>query len=882
MDTMRPFETLRQESSRLISSFLQGKEPAFIERHAHALDDYFRDSFGQSIIGPKMGMARNPYAIIALGGYGRTEQCIHSDVDLLFLFKKRVPDEAEGLIREVVYPLWDIGLEIGHATRSIKECMSLAANDIEVLTSLLDARFICGASLLYSEMMEQLRNRIVSKNSKKIIAQLVKANQGRHAHYGDSAYLLEPNLKEGQGGIRDYHTMLWIARVQSDLTEPRGLEYFGYLTHGGFEALSETLAFLWQVRNHLHHLAGRKCDRLHFEYQTRLAGLMDFHRENGQQPVEKFLGKLHGRMESLKQQYQIFVREQGYEKTKGRKRKTPKETDIDGLWVNHGALHFISSEEILRDPGLLMKIFLEGIRLKIPLSAEARQLVKEFAYLVDDDFRSSALIAKLFENILLSPEPMTDVLQEMLDTGLLAQYIPQFRSIINMVQYDEYHLYPVDKHSLLTVKEVKDFRTQDGIEKAPLCHTLYKELRNKRILLWAALLHDIGKGEPGKGHSKRGAAIVGTLLERFDFRPKEIETISFLIEEHLLLPKTATRRDINDQETAIFCARSIKEISRLKMLYLLSVADSISTGPKAWNTWTSSLMRSLFLKTLRIMEGGELATNKAIRTVERKKEDLLSSSNTPQAKKELETHLMVMSPRYLLYVPAADILEHIKLYEGLGDDSVVWKVTGNSEPDTRIVTVCAVDQPGLFSKIAGTFTLNSLDILDSQIYTWRNNIALDIFRVKAPADRLFEDERWARAQEHLKSALSGRLDLAAALRQKMNDYRSGPHLTQMPNQVVIDNESSSFFTLIEVFTYDFPGLLFGLTDALFRCGLDIWVAKIATKVDQVVDIFYVRDFDGQKVDTDHQEIEIKEAIASVLPGALPELEKLRDHDSGEH
>ncbi len=843
---------------------MEGNAPAFLEQHAHVLDDYFRDSFLESTIGPKMDIARNPYAIIALGGYGREEQCIHSDVDLLFLFGKKVPDEAEDIIREVVYPLWDLGLDIGHATRSIKECTSLASQDIEVLTSLLDARYICGESLLYLAMMEELREKVVKKKADKLVRHLVKKNKTRHEYFGDSAYLLEPNLKDGQGGIRDYHTMLWIARIKSNLRKPRDLEFFGYLTSGGFEALSETLFFIWNVRNHLHHLTGRKCDQLHLEYQHKLAATMHFDDENGRLPVEKFLGKLHSRMESLKLQYLIFLQEHGYETPKKCIRKATLKSAINGLKARQGMLGFISSANIIHTPELLIDIFIESSRLKIPLNAEARQLIKEFAYLVNDDFRASGSISKSFEKILTSPAIKFNVLQEMLNTGFLEHYIPRFKGIVNRIQYDEYHLYPVDKHSLLTVKAIKDFRTTED----PLCNSLYKNLPNKKILFWAALLHDIGKGEQGKGHAKRGAAMITDVLKAFNLKPKDVDTISFLVEEHLLLPKTATRRDINDEETAISCARRIKEITRLKMLYLLSIADSKSTGPKAWNDWTGALIRSLFLKVLSILEMGELASKKAIKTLEIKKEDAFAMASTPQEKKNLEELHAVMSPRYLLDAHAKDMLEHIKLYKSLGDNKFIWKVDKISDRNTRTITICANDQPGLFSKIAGTFTFNNLDILDSRIYTWRNNIALDIFKVKAPADRIFEDEIWARTKKYLESVLSGQQDLSKTLKKKMAEHKSRPHLSERPNQIVVDNESSSFFTIIEVTTYNFPGLLYSITNTLFKCRLDVWVAKIATQIDQVVDIFYVRDFDGQKVDSLNQEETIKKEIAAVLPGSF--------------
>ena len=862
---------LRQKTEGLIARFLKGKEPDFLIQHARLLDNYFRQAFETSRVGPRMDIRKNPYAIIALGGYGREEQCIHSDVDLLFLFKKKVPRAAENLIQEIIYPLWDIGLDVGYATRSLKECLALAAKDYVVLTPMLDARFVCGWSLIYANLLDELREKIIVKKSPNIINWLVEHNELRHAHFGDSAYLLEPNLKEGQGGLRDYHTMLWIARIALNAKQFRDFEYLGLLSHEEFQTLIRSIAFIWKVRNRIHHICGRKCDQLHFENQVKLARSLNYKKNNGQEPVERFMGELHGRMEALKQQHLVFLHELGYEKRRKRKRKSQKKSAVDGLEViKWGMLNFVGPEAIIKNPELLMKIFEESARLKIPLSAEAKRLVKEFSDLVNKTYRTCESVVKSFERILVAPVPKFNVLNEMLNTGFLEKFIPEFRGVRNRIQYDEYHLYPVDKHLLRTVQTVKKFGTAGDSSLEPLCEKIYRNLKRKKLLLWAALLHDIGKGESEEDHAAKGAEIVKNILTQKGLKPADIETIMFLVQEHLLLIKTATRRDIHDEETAISCARRIKQIERLKMLYLLTIADSIATGPMAWNDWTATLLRDFFLKTLNVLEKGELATAGAVEVAEQKKKEAIRSARNPRAKRKIEALLGVMSPRYLLYMPAPEIKKHIKLYNDLssGNSDFIWQIKHTAAANTRSVTVCAQDRPGLISKIAGVFTLNNIDILDVQVFTWRNNIALDIFKVKPPPDPILEDEKWNRTARNLGAALSDELDLTAALKKKVRVYRNAKAgLDKKPHQVTVDNTSSSFFTIIEVFTYDFPGLLFSVTDALYRFDLNIWVAKIATKADQVVDVFYVRDVNEQKVDLPNQVANIKAAIMERLPAS---------------
>ena len=627
---------LQKNTRQLTARLLQGKEPNFLKQHARLLDDYFQQAFESSMVGPRMDVSKNPYAIIALGGYGRQEQCIHSDVDLLFLFKKKVPAEAEGLIQEMIYPLWDIGLDVGYATRSLKECLTLASQDFEILTPILDGRFVCGWSLLFSDLMNQVRKKITAKRSRTIINWLVEKNKLRHIQFGDSAYLLEPNLKEGQGGLRDYHTMLWIGQIEMNMKQPRDLEYFGLLSHEEFQTLQSALAFIWGVRNRIHHLCGRKCDQLNFENQIKLADAMKYKPTSSQQPVERFLGDLHGRMEFLKNQHQMFLHELGLEKKRRRQKKSQKQTRVDGLEViKWGMLNFETPEKIIETPDLLMKVFEESARLKIPLSAEAKRLIKDFLPKVNAQFRKDETIVKSFERILAAPAPKFNVLNEMLNTGFLVKFIPEFGSITSRIQYDEYHLYPVDKHLLRTVKTVKNFGTAKDSSLEPLCGQVYRELKNKRPLLWAALLHDIGKGQAEGGHAESGAATITKLLTRKGLKSDVVENVAFLVREHLLLIKTATRRDIYDEETAIFAARRIKNIERLKMLYLLTIADSISTGPMAWNQWTAALLRDFFLKVLNVLEKGELATAEAVEIVEQKKVQIIEAVRSKKSKKHL-------------------------------------------------------------------------------------------------------------------------------------------------------------------------------------------------------------------------------------------------------
>lgn len=859
-----PVKKLLKKREELVRKFTDREENNFLSKHTEIYDNYFQECFAASRVGPKVRIDKNPYAILALGGYGRKEQCLHSDIDVILLFEKRLPREADALVQEIFYPLWDCGFEIGYSTRSLKECITLARNDFEILTSLIDARFLCGMSSLYATVVDQLRSKVLKKKGRKYIEWLLENTRKRHSLYGDSTYLLEPNLKEGLGGLRDYHTMLWIARSSSGLEKPRDLEFFGYLSHDEFKRLAEAVEFVSRVRNWLHYFTDRKCDQLYFEYQEKVADAMKFTGVGKQQPVEVFLGELHREMECIKQNFQLFLNNISTGKRGRKKRKCRDEALSDDLEINQGFLNFRHPENIPRNPRLLLRIYVESARKGVFLGNEAKRLVRDFLYLVNPEIIGRAFVLEAMEEILKS-HVVAKILEDMFNTGILIELIPELDSIRDRIQYDEYHIYPVDKHSIKTTEILQRFLfSEKSGDARDLYRGIAREISSPETLLWAGLFHDIGKGDTGGHHAERGSTMVRSILERLGADENKINDTAFLVREHLLMVKTATRRDLDDENTVLQCARRIKNPELLKMLFLLTVADSMATGPNAWNDWIEMLLKELFFKVHHLLVKGELTTPDAVQILEEKREQIFKNYHAlPEG--ELSKLFEQMSPRYLLFTPVEHILYHIDLFRRLGTKPFVMDIRKEENSRVRTVTVCARDFPGLFSRIAGTLTLNNLYILSAQIYTWRNRVALDIFKVESPADRLFESEVWEKTENALDKVLKDELDLKKELEEKFSAYPARPkRVITRPDRIVVDNEFSDFFTIIEVYTHDAPGLLYRITDALFRNNLDIWVAKIATKVDQVVDVFYVRDFEGQKVDEPERVEEIKKAIAEVL------------------
>ena len=857
---------LLEQKEHLIQKFLQGEAGDFLEQLTASLDEYFYSVFEKSIAARKMVISGNPFAVIALGGYGRKEQCIHSDIDLLILFDKTVPPDVEAFVQELLYPLWDARFEVGYAVRNIDECIKMSFERFDILTTVLDARFICGASLVYSAFMERFRHQLSAKHLKPTLNYLFENGEKRLEDFGDSTYLVAPDLKSGFGGLRDYHTLLWYAKIKSNIKSRRDLEYYGFLSHFEYKNLEDSLAYIWDIRNRLHYITRRKNDTLHFEHQAEVARLMDYENTTDQPDVEVFLGELHEKMEFLKQISQITFEDILSSCRIKKESVDTRPTKTEGLVVKKRRLFFANTVIILQKPELLLRIFLESGQTRTPLSIEARRVVSEFRHLVDEEMRTDPGCVKIFKRIVGMSFWEFNVLNVMLSTGILERFIPEFSPLVNKIQYNHYHLFPVDKHSIRCVQIINSFKEPGTTMMDTLYASVYKEIRNKNVLVVAGLLHDIGKSDPAKEHSKRGAQIAAPIIDRLGFNPSEKEDILFLIENHLFLAKTATRRDIFDEETAVYAANRLGKIRLLRMLFLLTVADSKATGPKAWNDWTENLIKDLFLKTMGVLKTGELASKKTQRLIDKKKKDVLTLLRESWRQEEVDRQLSAMSRRYLLYVPSQNIVDHINLYRNLGKREYIWQITKENGSDMRTVSICGKDKPGFYSKIAGIFFQNNIDIVASQAYSLGDSHILDIFNVRPPKDRLFEKEKWEKAEQELSRALEDDHYLDKALEKIPAALTVSSGKKPEPNQVRIDNKTSSFFTIIEVLTYDFPGLLFAVTNTLYRSGLNVNVAMVGTKVDQVIDTFYVKDLDGdQKIESEEQLEQIKTSIINCLP-----------------
>lgn len=856
-----PLNELRKSRDNLISQFLDGTaRENFVDRYTEIVDQYFRRSLPESDAGHKLFTKKKPFAFIAVGGYGRSELCLYSDIDMIILFESKIPEGAKELSDDIFLPLWDLGLEPGYGIRSIKDCLSLSKEDFQVLTSLMDARFLCGDSPLFLSLMQDLKQRVIRKKAHSFSRWLKDRDEIRLEKFGDASHLLEPHLKEGIGGLRNYHHILWLAKAFLDLNVPRDLEYLGHFSHNEYRQLKEHVEFILFVRNHLHYLSNRKNDRLSFEYQETIAGNLGYDDHDNILGVERFMSRVHACMSGVKSLHRSFVNSLPL-KARGPLKDSPLGNMPTGLHVHQKELCFDSAKAILSDPFLLMDIFVNSCVLNCPLSLEARRLVQEFLYLLDDMFRETDRAFKSFLEI-LSHKNAAETLDQMLETGFLSAYIPEFGRISDLVQFDAYHVFPVGRHSIETVKYLHNISRHNEM----LLLDIFSDLKKPGTLFLAALFHDIGK--VGHEHAEKGVNITRHILKRFRYDTRQTEDILFLVGKHLLLAEAATRRDLNDEKTVIKCARMIGDMERLKMLYLLTWADSKATGPRAWNGWIANLVQELFFKVLHILERKELATPHAMVKAQETSSEVRRLMADQMESHELEKSLDILSPRYMMNTGAHKIIEHLSMHQRLKEQlsqnspaEFIFEAKQEGSEGCWEISFLAQDRPGLFSDIAGVLALNNINVLSADIYTWGDGTAVDIFKVTEPLDSIHPGKVWNSSQKDLRRVFTGKLSLEYRLSEMSAPSILSQQKTPVrPPKVMVDNGASDFFTVIEIFTNDRIGLLYTITNTLFNLRLDIRVAKIATKADQVADVFYVRDFLGQKIEDTEQISEIKKAL----------------------
>lgn len=830
---------LRAKRDALESLWRQGLSgKSLLHRHSQLIDEYLADCFA------KCPDAAEGITLIALGGYGRRELFPFSDIDLLLLYDQKKEEKLDAVTEALFYPLWDAGLEVGHGVRTPKACLADAKDDFFLQVSLLDARPLTGAQTLFDNLQNSFKKKFVEGHRKDFLKNMILHREDRHERFGKASYQLEPHIKEGRGGFRDIQAMLWTAKVVFGLEDLVNMQEAGLLSKQERNNFEEAWDNLIRIRNRLHYISGRKNDQLYFEHQEEMAKAFKYRSDERLLGVERFMRDVYGHLQAIATTTDLF-----FEHVDDSLELTPKnkfeQTLEPGITIRQGRIHFTDQELLKKRPYLLMRIFAQSAKSGLPIHHRDRKNISSHLHLIDDKMRHSKRMSKAFLEVLQEAKDPLAVLTNMLETGLLTAYIPEFANVESLAQHDVYHAYTVDRHLLQTVAELKNLQEKDQT---------FINIASPYILYLAALFHDIGKGQH-KDHSERGAELIKTVAKRLGLSDEDTACLSFLIREHLFLMVTALRRDIEDEEFILECANKIKNPDRLHMLYLLSIADSRATGPTVWNDWKAALLLEFYLKIAHLLDQPELTHPDRAQGAEwmlSQVKQLLDGKSQTKINDLPEDYLLSFTPEtvveHLNYRKQLTRHKALLLHENLGS---YWSIL-----------IMAKDHTGLLSKICGTLALHNLNVVDAQIFTWADGTAVDVLNVHPLGNGPYEDQNWQNLHNDLNLALSNRLGLAHRLGDKLRSSRYGiKHVGLRPDsKVVIDNNTSTLYTIIEVYAQDFPGMLYNITRTIADFGINIYRAKIGVQRDQVVDVFYTLDSNGGKISEQDFQKEIRLAL----------------------
>ncbi|MDW7712042.1 MAG: [protein-PII] uridylyltransferase [Deferrisomatales bacterium] len=825
----------------------------------HALMALFR------VLAREHGLDGRPLALFALGGYGREELSPHSDLDLLVL-------RGEGLdpgpfVEGFLYPLWDAGLDVQAVARTLRENVEVARADSRSRSSLLEGRYLAGDPALAAAYQRQVvEGEIFGRDVRAFVEAKLEELEARRRRYGSTVYLVEPNVKEGEGGLRDIHTALWIAKVRYKVRSAAELLHKGVVPPGEVEALSLSRDFLLRVRTHLHFLAGRREDRLTYEWQDVIAPFFGYGDEGEIPGVERFLQAFYASANGVGHFTRVVIRRAcaGLLPRSPLLKSPPREV-LPGVRLQAGEIH-LSASAVSKRPLTLLAAFEAAQVHGAELSPQALEVVRENLHLVDDRFRRDPDAVGMFLRILRNPRRVATTLMRMHDVRFLDRFIPELERIFGRVQRDLYHAYPVDVHSLFAVQELRRMARGEYGEPFPTLTRLMGEVRRQDILYLAALLHDVGKGE-GRDHAERGAEIALAVGDRMGFGPEDLEYLVFLVRHHLLLSHVSQGRDLHDADLVRELAARVRDAEALKMLYLLTVADIRAVGPGAWTSWKDMLLRELYDKALEVLETGGAEQGLA-RERSREVEDRVREAGRGIATPEdVEAFLAgVDHPQYLLSHPLEALLGHLALFVRRGEDPVLAVRAVPAQGYTEVLLLTR-DRPGLFACIAGLLAAHRINVLSAVLNTRRDGWALDALHLSSPLGGVLEDPRCARWQEDLRAVLRGEASFEGAVGGKLQRPPGLPRpRPRLPPRVALDNAASRRFTVVDLKAADRLGLLYDVSRTFASQGLTIRLAKIATNIEQVSDSFYVERVEGGKLLDPEAARTLEHALLAALAG----------------
>jgi len=813
-------------------------------------------------------------ALAAVGGYGRGQMAPYSDVDIVFITPWKQTPWGEQVIETLLYLLWDLGLKVGNATRSLDDVVRISRADMTVRTAFLEARFVWGDQKLYEEAAGRFRKEVVAGTARAFVAEKLAEREARHQRMGDSRYVVEPNLKEGKGGLRDLHALFWIGKYLHQVDAVAELVDKGLLTADELRQFRRAESFLWAVRIMLHHITGRAEERLTFDVQRELADRLRYATRHGMSAVERFMRHYFLTAKSVGDLTGLFLAHM--DESTARRAWMPTLTRrparLKGFTLRRGQIGVPSDDYFKADPVRLLELFALADSQGLAIHPLAMRAAARDAQLIDERVRRDKTANALFLAVLTSPRDPETVLRWMNEAGVFGRFVPDFGRVVAQMQYDMYHHYTVDEHTIRAIGLVA--RIERGELKADhsLSSAIIHQLNNRRVLHVAVLLHDIAKGRNGD-HSVLGAEIARRLCPRLGLSAEETDTVAWLVEHHLLMSRTAFKRDLTDFKTILDFAEAVASPERLRLLLILTKVDIRAVGPGVWNGWKSQLLRELFEAAEEVLRLGHKQKGRAERIAGRQAQlqAMLGWDETrftAYARRFPDSYWIAESPD----VMAANAA--LVAGSGVIDTPLAIGCTPDAARGTTLVAIYATDHPGLFYRIAGAISLAGGNIFDARIHTTRDGMALDNFVVLDPLGRPFaEPAQLARLKRSIEDVLTGRVRLADKLAARPLARRRAEVFKVEP-RVLIDNKASNRYTVVEVNASDRPALLYALTNGLFQNKVTIHSAHIATYGERITDTFYVTDLTGSKIDNVVRLKSLEKRLLTIARGASPKVETL--------
>ncbi|MHA7838260.1 MAG: bifunctional uridylyltransferase/uridylyl-removing protein GlnD [bacterium] len=871
------------------------------EKNSDLTDRLVRRLFGlaEEIHLARGGQLESGVAVIAVGGYARREMSIYSDVDLLVLYREDLTPFVRYIAERMQYWLWDAGVTIGCATRTIEETVELGLEDVTVRTAVLTARYLCGDGEFFHLFADRMRDELLP-DPWAFVSEQQALMRERRLDYGDTLFLLQPNVKEGAGTLRDYHAAYWVARgAQPSVRNVDDLLHFGLLTEPEMEEYRDALDFLWRTRNELHLRSGRANDQMSFELQEEVSeGLgygsmaeagrnrgarrapdtgtlpdLRFQPDDPDLPVERFMRDYYRHARAIKS-YSELVIEQCIRRVDPDSDQPVKELPVeDGFRISRGQMQIPHAAHLREEPIRLLRAFAIAQRHQVGLSRMAQRLVRESLHLFDEKVRSSDEASRLFMQILDSDTRVTRTLMLMNDVGMLARLMPEWEHIVCRWQHVVYHTYTVDVHSIFLVEELRRLWRGKYARAMPELSDLMQEVEDRPVLFLGCLLHDIGKGFGGD-HSNKGVVRAKPAIARLGLSEERAARVLFIVQHHLLMSHLAQSRDLSDAKLILELAQICGDRTNLRNLYLATFADIRASSVDAWTDWKGQLLRELYERTAEMLETGAERADQAVALIEARVERRMEAAREELLRLgvgagKIEALFQEFPRRYFVSHTPRQIARHAQVVLRFGSGQQAATGHQSMKGGFTEFIVCTRDVHGLYSRVSGVLTACGMNILGSHVYTTKGGLALEVYRTHTPRGGPQErDMAWRQVERMLESVLAGEIEVGELVKRRRRPVGVTRPPSRKPPRVLISNTESEFYTLVDVVADDRIGLLYDVTRAIGEQGFEIYISKAATIKDQVTDAFYLKDAKGGKI-KDPQRLErLREALLEAARGEL--------------